>query len=59
LVPGARISESELLEFVRGRSAGYKCPKQIGFRTALPKNASGKVLRHKLRAEFRTPSLAQ
>jgi acyl-CoA synthetase (AMP-forming)/AMP-acid ligase II len=59
LAPGAQITESELLDFVRGRLARYKCPKQVGFRTSLPRNASGKVLRHKLRAEFRTPSLAQ
>jgi acyl-CoA synthetase (AMP-forming)/AMP-acid ligase II len=59
LVPGARTTETELLEFVRARLARYKCPKEIGFRDALPKNASGKILRHKLRTEFATPALAE
>jgi acyl-CoA synthetase (AMP-forming)/AMP-acid ligase II len=52
LVPGSQITEGELIEYLRGRLAHYKCPKRIGFRDELPRNASGKVLRHVLRAEF-------
>ena len=52
LVPGSQITEGELTEFLRGRLAHYKCPKHFGFRDELPRNASGKVLRHVLRAEF-------
>jgi acyl-CoA synthetase (AMP-forming)/AMP-acid ligase II len=52
LVPGSQIAEGELTEFLRGRLAHYKCPKHIGFRDELPRNASGKVLRHVLRAQF-------
>jgi acyl-CoA synthetase (AMP-forming)/AMP-acid ligase II len=58
LVPGARITEGELLEFVRGRLAHYKCPREVGIRADLPRNASGKLLRDRLRAEFRTPAPA-
>lgn len=53
LVPGAEATEDELLDFVRARLARFKCPSAIGFRDELPKNASGKVLRHQLRAEFK------
>ena len=64
LVAGAQATEGELLDFVRARLAHYKCPKRIGFRSELPRNASGKLLRSQLRAEFSTqprvePSAAQ
>ncbi|HVW40959.1 MAG TPA: long-chain-fatty-acid--CoA ligase [Amycolatopsis sp.] len=55
LTPSADVSEKELLDYVRERLARYKCPKYIGFREELPRNASGKILRHKLRAEFAQP----
>jgi long-chain acyl-CoA synthetase len=58
LVPGAQTTPEELLTFVRDRLAHYKCPKAIGIRAELPRNASGKVLRGSLRAEFRTPTPA-
>jgi acyl-CoA synthetase (AMP-forming)/AMP-acid ligase II len=38
--------------FARTRLAGYKCPTSIDFVTALPRNASGKVLKKDLRAPF-------
>lgn len=52
LTPGAQTTEGELIEYLRAHLAHYKCPKRIGFRPELPRNASGKILRHKLRAEF-------
>lgn len=52
LKPGHKASESELIERLKGRVAGYKCPKQIHFVNTLPKSAVGKVLRKQLRAEF-------
>lgn len=52
LVPGSNISENEILEFVRERLAHYKCPRYIGFRKELPRSASGKILRYKLREQF-------
>jgi benzoate-CoA ligase len=39
----------ELGEFVRGRLAGYKRPRRIEFLEELPKTATGKVQRYKLR----------
>ena len=40
---------AELRRFVRERLAGYKCPQRIEFLDELPKTATGKVLRYKLR----------
>jgi fatty-acyl-CoA synthase len=56
LNPGVEVTEQELLAFVRARLAGYKCPGVIGFRSELPRNASGKVRRDLLRAEFGSAS---
>jgi benzoate-CoA ligase len=39
----------ELQEFVKRRIAPYKCPRRIEFMDKLPKTASGKLLRYKLR----------
>jgi long-chain acyl-CoA synthetase len=46
IVPGALVEEA------RRELAGYKCPKQVFFVDALPKNAAGKVLRRVLRDQF-------
>jgi benzoate-CoA ligase family protein len=40
---------AELREFVRGRTAGYKTPDVVEFVTDLPKTATGKVQRFRLR----------
>src|SRR3954447_21178440 len=45
LRPGARATADELISFCRQRLAGYKAPRQIEFRAALPRNAAGKLLR--------------
>jgi benzoate-CoA ligase family protein len=39
----------ELKQFVKGRIAAYKCPRWITFVTDLPKTATGKIQRYKLR----------
>jgi acyl-CoA synthetase (AMP-forming)/AMP-acid ligase II len=43
------LRTEEVIEFCRGRLAGYKCPKVVEFVTALPRNAAGKVLKRELR----------
>ena len=40
---------NELREFVRSRLPGYKCPAEIKFLDALPKTATGKIQRFRLR----------
>jgi len=47
--PGA----SELIDFCRGRLANYKVPRQVEFRTDLPRNPAGKALKRVLRQESR------
>ncbi len=49
---GEAVTEADLLEYCRGRLAGYKSPKRIILLDALPKNASGKILKRELRERF-------
>ncbi len=51
---GADATEQELIDFCRGRLAGYKCPKSVEFAPDLPKNATGKTLKRELRARHAT-----
>jgi len=50
--PGHRPAPRELLLFLRERLAGYKTPARFEFVDALPRNASGKVLRRALRDQL-------
>jgi long-chain acyl-CoA synthetase len=51
LRPGRTATVEELLAHCRDALAPYKVPKEITFRTELPKSAALKVLRRELRAE--------
>ncbi|HVU26257.1 MAG TPA: long-chain fatty acid--CoA ligase [Verrucomicrobiae bacterium] len=46
---GQTLDEKELLQFIRGKLADYKAPKQVVFLPTLPKNATGKILKMELR----------
>jgi long-chain acyl-CoA synthetase len=46
---GQTVDERTLHEFIRSKLADYKVPKQIIFLAALPKNATGKILKTELR----------
>jgi fatty-acyl-CoA synthase len=48
----------DLVEFSRDRLASYKKPTVVVLVEALPRNASGKVLKHELRARFGSGELA-
>jgi long-chain acyl-CoA synthetase len=48
---GQTLDEKALLQFIRGRLADYKAPKQIIILPALPKNATGKILKMELRKQ--------
>jgi acyl-CoA synthetase (AMP-forming)/AMP-acid ligase II len=50
--PGKELSASDLMTFTRERIAGFKSPKTIDFIAALPRNASGKILRRQLRDPY-------
>jgi long-chain acyl-CoA synthetase len=45
----AKLSVSELTAYCRAHLTGYKVPRHIEFRGALPKSAVGKILRRQLR----------
>jgi long-chain acyl-CoA synthetase len=46
---GIQLDEKDLQQFVRERLADYKVPRRIIFLPALPRNATGKVLKTELR----------
>jgi acyl-CoA synthetase (AMP-forming)/AMP-acid ligase II len=46
---GHGFDEAALIAYARTRLAGYKCPKQVFQRTALPRNHVGKIVRGALR----------
>ena len=52
LRPGAPITEGELAAFCRSRLAHFKCPTSIEFRDALPRTATGKLQKFKLREPY-------
>ena len=52
-----RVSEAELVAFCRSRLTGYKVPRVVEFRDALPQTATGKMLRRALREETGGPDL--
>ncbi len=46
------INETDLIEICKTKLAAYKCPKQVFFVDALPRNAMGKVQKNSLRQQF-------
>ena len=54
LKPGATVDEAELKAFVKERLAPYKYPRYIEFVADLPKTATGKIQRFKLREQEQT-----
>jgi malonyl-CoA/methylmalonyl-CoA synthetase len=45
----AGASVEQLKDFCRKSLAGYKKPRRVAFADALPRNALGKVLKHRVR----------
>ncbi|MEO6468933.1 MAG: AMP-binding protein [Acidimicrobiia bacterium] len=50
------VDAAVLIEHCRTQLAGFKRPRQIEFVDSLPRNGSGKVLKHQLRETFGTPT---
>jgi long-chain acyl-CoA synthetase len=50
-VDGADVTAEELKDYCRQRLAAYKVPRQVEFRSELPRSSVGKALRRILRDE--------
>ena len=52
LTPGAKADEAELIAHCKQRLAGYKAPTSVELREAIPRTATGKVQKFKLREQY-------
>jgi acyl-CoA synthetase (AMP-forming)/AMP-acid ligase II len=52
VVRGDALTEEKVVDFCREDLAGYKKPRRVEFVGALPRNALGKVLTHKVREKL-------
>jgi acyl-CoA synthetase (AMP-forming)/AMP-acid ligase II len=50
--PGASLDPDSVIQWARERIAAFKVPKSVDIIDALPRNASGKILRKDLRAPY-------
>jgi fatty-acyl-CoA synthase len=50
--PDTELAENEVIEFCKGKLAKYKIPKKVAFIDALPRTATGKILKKELRAQY-------
>ncbi len=48
--PDATVDEADVIAFCRERLAHFKCPRSVDVVDALPRNATGKILKRDLRA---------
>ena len=46
------VTEEVVITHCRAALAGYKCPKQVELRTELPRTATGKLQKFRLRAPY-------
>ncbi|GEC06106.1 acyl-CoA synthetase [Streptomyces spinoverrucosus] len=52
VVPRGEVTEAELIAHAREKLPHFKAPKRVVFVDALPRNASGKILKRELRDRF-------
>ncbi|MCW2601111.1 MAG: AMP-dependent synthetase and ligase [Frankiales bacterium] len=52
LADGTEAAEAELIAHCKGRLAGYKAPTSVEFRTEIPRTATGKIQKFKLREQY-------
>jgi acyl-CoA synthetase (AMP-forming)/AMP-acid ligase II len=50
--PGTAVDEAELIEFCRSGLAHFKCPTSVELRDTLPRTATGKLQKFKLRSPY-------
>jgi fatty-acyl-CoA synthase len=54
--PGQRLTEADVFAHCAANLARFKCPRQVRFVEALPRNATGKIHKPTLRKEFSVTS---
>lgn len=54
---GAEVTKEELLQFFEGKVAKWWLPDDVAFIDALPLGATGKILKNKLREQFKEHKL--
>ena len=52
----ATLSEADVVEWTRGKLAGYKRPRAVRFVDEIPRNPAGKILKRVLRDRFPEPA---
>jgi acyl-CoA synthetase (AMP-forming)/AMP-acid ligase II len=52
LAPGAEATEEEIIKHCKANLAGYKSPTSVEFRDVIPRTATGKIQKFKLREEY-------
>ena len=55
--PGEALSPDAVRAYCRGKLADYKIPRIVEIVDVLPRNASGKLLKHVMRANWKTPGV--
>ncbi len=53
LKAGIEVGEEELRTFCKGEIASYKVPRKVLFISEMPRSASGKILKYKLREQYK------
>jgi acyl-CoA synthetase (AMP-forming)/AMP-acid ligase II len=59
LAEGESVTAEELIAHTKARIASYKAPKRVEFRDAIPRTATGKIQKFKLREQFWSTSERQ
>jgi fatty-acyl-CoA synthase len=52
LADGEQVTPDEIIKYCKERLAGYKTPTSVEFRAAIPRTATGKIQKFKLREEY-------
>jgi acyl-CoA synthetase (AMP-forming)/AMP-acid ligase II len=52
LAAGEQVTEADLIAHCKGRLAGYKAPTSVEFRAEIPRTATGKIQKFKLREQY-------
>jgi acyl-CoA synthetase (AMP-forming)/AMP-acid ligase II len=51
-VEGAEVTEADVIAHCKQRLAGYKAPTSVEFREEIPRTATGKIQKFKLRQPY-------